>query len=66
RYVNPRARTATNLNGNFPQQTSSNNSNDVLHQFIAGNSSTNSVTSSSASSPINTPMTNTSSTGDRC
>ncbi|CAF3494790.1 unnamed protein product [Adineta steineri] len=65
RYVNPRARTATSLNGNFPQQTSSNNSNDVLHQFIAGNSSTNSVTSSSASSPINTPMTNTSSTGDR-
>lgn len=52
--INPRARTITNLNNFSHLSSSTNNSNDVLHQFIVGNPTTNSM------------PTNTSSSGDRC
>ncbi|CAF3064392.1 unnamed protein product [Rotaria sp. Silwood2] len=69
--INSRLRTATNSNGNLPQISTSNNSNDILHQFVVGNPSANSMASSSSSSSsisslsMVTPVTNTSSTGDR-
>jgi hypothetical protein len=43
---------------NFPSQPSTNNSNDILHQFVVGNPPTNSITASMTNAP--------SSGGDRC
>ncbi|CAF2078968.1 unnamed protein product [Rotaria magnacalcarata] len=72
--MNSRVRPTMHSIGNFSQSSTSNNANDILHQFVVGNPPTNSMASSSSSlsltpalttSTMITPMTNTPSTGDR-
>ncbi|CAF4602568.1 unnamed protein product [Rotaria socialis] len=70
--INSRVRPTMNLSGNFSQSSIANNANDILHQFVVGNPSANSMAASSSSSSSSlttstmiTPMTNTPSTGDR-
>jgi len=53
---------------NFQPQSSANNSNDVLHQFVVGNSSSMPMTSSlpTTTTTATTGNTNNSSNGDQC